>query len=319
MIIFRKFAIYLALLGILLAFILINKLNTPNPASYSVSEPAINPYEHTVAASGIIEAVDRNIAIGAPQSGLIADVFVHVWDHVLKGQPLFQIDDRELRAQLLVQEANIQVFQASLNRLRDQLARLESIEDVRAISLDELKTRQHDVIVAETQLAMAVAQRQQTLLLIDRLIVSAPKSGIILQSNIRPGEFISAGGVVPALILGNLDRLQVRVDIDEQNANNIASHLAATAFPKNNTTLAIPIFFERIEPYVVPKRSLTGASDERVDTRVLQVLYSFDKPTDFPLYVGQQVDVFIEKIQPLQKQDDSQLLASQEKDVTEEL
>lgn len=52
--------------------------------------------------------------------------------------------------------------------------------------------------------------------------------------------------------------------------------------------------FERIEPYVISKVSLTGASTERVDTRVLQVIYSLRRPANPPIYVGQQVDVFIE-------------------------
>ena len=52
--------------------------------------------------------------------------------------------------------------------------------------------------------------------------------------------------------------------------------------------------FVRIEPYVVPKRSLTGDSLERVDTRVLQVIFEFDRPP-WPVYVGQQVDVFIQR------------------------
>jgi len=44
----------------------------------------------------------------------------------------------------------------------------------------------------------------------------------------------------------------------------------------------------------VAKVSLTGASTERVDTRVLQVIYSLQRPENPPLYVGQQVDLFIE-------------------------
>jgi hypothetical protein len=51
--------------------------------------------------------------------------------------------------------------------------------------------------------------------------------------------------------------------------------------------------FVRVEPYVIPKKSLTGDSTERVDTRVLQVLYSFNRGA-LPVYVGQQMDVFIE-------------------------
>jgi len=52
--------------------------------------------------------------------------------------------------------------------------------------------------------------------------------------------------------------------------------------------------FVRVEPYVVPKRSLTGDNTERVDTRVLQVIYEV-ADEDQPLFVGQQVDVFIDE------------------------
>jgi hypothetical protein len=50
--------------------------------------------------------------------------------------------------------------------------------------------------------------------------------------------------------------------------------------------------FVRVEPFVVPKRSLTGENTERVDTRVLQVIYAVES-AETTLYVGQQVDVFI--------------------------
>ena len=62
---------------------------------------------------------------------------------------------------------------------------------------------------------------------------------------------------------------------------------------KGDTTQPIELSFVRVEPYVVPKTSLTGASTERVDTRVLQVIYSFTRPQDRPVYVGQQVDLFV--------------------------
>jgi len=59
--------------------------------------------------------------------------------------------------------------------------------------------------------------------------------------------------------------------------------------------LVSPLHFVRIERYVVPKTSLTGASTERTDTRVLQVIYSFDHGT-LPVYIGQRMNVFIEAV-----------------------
>ena len=295
MVIFRSLTFYLAIAGIILAIFLIERQTHPEPEFVHI-EPAINPYPKIIASSGIIEGLDKNIEIGIPQSGLVNEVYVNVWDKVEQGQPLFRIDDRELQAHLLVQKAQISISKVNVNRLKDQLDRLEAITDPRAISQEELKTRRFDVLVAQAQLEVDEAQVTQTILLIERLIVCAPQKGTILQNNICKGEFIVAGS--PTIILANMDSFQVRADIDEQNAANIVPHARATAYPKNNPSLGIPLRFKHIEPYVIPKQSLTGASDERVDTRVLQVIYSFDKPHLFPIYVGQQVDVFIEQPEP---------------------
>lgn len=297
---FKTISVYMALAGVVLAAILMKIMSSPPPAAPHVVEPAVNPYKHTIAASGIVEAADKNISIGAPEDGIVTKMWVVVWDRVQKGQPLYQVDSRTLEAQKIYQQSNVEVAKATLERLKDQLGRLKAVVDPRAISIDELKTKQNDVNVAQAQLDAAIASVRQTQQLIERLIVRAPKDGMILQSNIREGEYVSRN--TTTMILGDLEYLQVRVDIDEQNAGWFDPSSVAVAFPKNNTTISVPLRFVRIEPYVLPKTSLTGASDERVDTRVLQVIYSFDQPAHYHIYVGQQVDVFIER-QPEGKAD----------------
>jgi hypothetical protein len=64
---------------------------------------------------------------------------------------------------------------------------------------------------------------------------------------------------------------------------------------RGNPELKAPLQFVRTEPAVIPKILLTGDTTQRTDTRVLQVVYSFD-PAALPLYVGQMTDVFIEAL-----------------------
>ena len=129
---------------------------------------------------------------------------------------------------------------------------------------------------------------------LSRLIVRAPVAGEILQVNIRPGEFAQAGALTtPLLVLGNLDQLHVRVDIDENDAWRFNKTSKAVAFLRGNRRFKADLELAYVEPFVVPKKSLTGDSNERVDTRVLQALYRFDRK-QLPVYVGQQMDVFIE-------------------------
>jgi len=140
---------------------------------------------------------------------------------------------------------------------------------------------------------VAQSQVAQSRVRCERLTVVAPRAGEILQVNVRPGEYASTSPKAAVMVLGDVEHLQVRADVDEQNATRLQAGQMATAFLKGDTTDPIPLQFVRIEPYVVPKVSLTGASTERVDTRVLQVIYSFERPKDRAIYVGQQVDLYV--------------------------
>lgn len=115
----------------------------------------------------------------------------------------------------------------------------------------------------------------------------------MLQVNVRVGETLPMTPATPPVLLGNTDYLQLRVDVDEINASRIKPNLKATASLKGDATKTVDLEFVRIDPYILPKRSLTGDNAERVDVRVLQVIYRF-RPPAFPVYVGQQMDVFID-------------------------
>ncbi|MES2661355.1 MAG: efflux RND transporter periplasmic adaptor subunit [Verrucomicrobiota bacterium] len=279
----------------------------PPPGDPPIMPPE-KPYQHAVAATGILEALSENVAIGVPLPGLVTEVFVKVNDPVKKGQPLLRLDDRDLLAEQLstqaqqeISRAQITVSEAQLAKLEGQLSRLTAVSDTRAVSREDLENRRQDVAVSQAQLAAAKAQLvasetslKRIALLIERLTVRAPRDGTIIQVNIRAGEYAATAPRSPAIILGETDRLQIRADIDEQNATRIRPGQKAYGYLKGDPTITFPLEFIRVEPYVIPKVSLTGSSTERVDTRVLQVIYSLARPRDLPLYVGQQVDVFIE-------------------------
>jgi HlyD family secretion protein len=289
----KKATFYIAIAGIGATAVMASRMSATPPEMTPPIEPSPKPYELSVAASGIVEALSENVAIGVPDAGLVTKVHAKVWDSVKEGQPLFTLDDRELLAQLSVNVANARVAQATLTRLQDQLDRLKGVNDPRAVSRDEVRTKENDVAVARAELDAARAQLAQTQVCLMRRTVLAPRAGKILQVNVRPGEYASATPKNAAMVLGDVDHLQVRADVDEQNASRLQEGQTATAYLKGDTTKPIQLHFVRIEPYVVPKTSLTGSSTERVDTRVLQVIYSFERPADRPVYVGQQVDLFV--------------------------
>ena len=344
----RKIVIpLLAVAGLALAIYTVRasaQVRVPNPP---VAEPAKSPFAYSVAGSGIIESSSENIAAGTPIAGVIQKVHVKPGDLVKKGDALFEIDNRQLTADLAVREATLNQFKSKLSRLqmspraeevppiearlvaaeaamtdaKNQLGLLEAITDQRAVIREDLTRRRDavrtadarvveakamltlinsgawapDIAIAQADVAQAAAQVASVRTDLERLVVRAPIDGQILQRSARVGEFAQAGPATsnPLIMVGNTDTLHIRCDIDENDAWRLRSGAKARASLRGNGDIATDVTFVRIEPFVIPKRSLTGESTERVDTRVLQILFSFPKDA-MNAYVGQLVDVRIE-------------------------
>jgi multidrug resistance efflux pump len=158
--------------------------------------------------------------------------------------------------------------------------------------------QQNNVLLAQRKEAEAKLDQARAVLDgaradLDKTVTKAPIDGVILKVNVRLGEYASAGELSnPLMTMGSIDPLHVRVDVDETDAWRVRPDSPAIARLRGNPGIAVRLAFVRFEPYVLPKRSLTGDPTERVDTRVLQAIYAFH-PGDFPAFIGQQVDVFI--------------------------
>jgi RND family efflux transporter MFP subunit len=298
----------LAIIGLLGGIAYVVRGSAPLLVAQPVAPPTVAPYPSYIAGSGMLEASTRNIAISTPVGGVIREVLVKVSDRVRGGQPLFRVDGRDLEAQLAVREAaeaaaqaQILEAQASLAQARDQLKRGEGLSAGNAITLQDIANRRFTVQLDEAKLGTARANAesadalvQETKTNIGRLTIEAPLDGDVLQLNIRPGEYAQTGVLSnPLVLLGDTRTLHVRVDIDENDAWRLRPGMPAKAFLRGNSAVAFDLSFAYVEPYVVPKTELSGASTERVDTRVLQIVYSARKG-DLPIYAGQQVDVYIE-------------------------
>ncbi len=296
MLLLRKLSFWLALAGVAACALLVARLHASlsQPMPPPPVAPAVSPFAHSLGSDGIVEASTDNRAIGVPAPGLVMSVPVKVWDRVKAGAPLLQLDTRDLQAELLPERAQVKVAEATLERVKGILSRLEAVQDPRAITPEDLQLDRSNVDVAEAQLEAARAAVKQTEDLIARMTVRAPIDGTILKVNLRSGEYTSPNSAQAPIVMGNIDEEQVRADIDEQLAPRMRSGAKAVAFVKGDSRHPITLTFVRIEPDVIPKVSLTGDSTERVDTRVLQVIYTFRNPKEHPIYVGQQMDVYID-------------------------
>jgi HlyD family secretion protein len=319
------------------------------PPKPPVVEPPRSPFGAGVSGTGVVEAntdasTTANIAVGSLVPGTVTKVHVKVGQTVKAGDPLWDLDDRQIKADLDFKRANLAAAQAQLARLeamprpeevppseakvremkalvtqQDDLARrAQRLFANKAIGEEELVTRLQSAATAREQLAAAEAnlrllkagaweadkavaraaveqqraQVRQAEIELERLRCLAPADAQVLAVNVRLGEFVGASPGQTLVVLGDTSRLHVRVDIDENDIPRFRPGAQAVARLRGDPTRTYPLEFVRVEPYVVPKRSLTGDNVERVDTRVLQAIYAAGKGT-VPLYVGMQLDVFI--------------------------
>jgi len=232
---------------------------------------------------------------------------VRVGDKVAKGDILYTMDDRNAVSAINVQTAQVGVLEAQVAEAetlladrKDQLDRSTKLREKNVSSEDEAKRNlfawqaaQRQLDRAQADLTLAKARLADAQVQLSLLTIRSPRDGTILQVNIRPGEYTMVNSEETSILLGDISQLQLRVDVDESDAPRVRAGCTAVAFLKGSREKAIPLEFVRIDPYILPKKSLSGESTERVDTRVLQVIFRFKNP-DFPVYVGQQMDVFID-------------------------
>jgi HlyD family secretion protein len=208
-----------------------------------------------------------------------------------------QLGDAEVQVKLIESVTDSRAVKAEdVQRRRLNLeaakARLEQAE--KDLALLKAGTWGPDIDVAKSDVAQAAAAVRQDEINLSRLTVTAPVDGIILQNKVRLGQFAQCGPLAdPLMVFGGGSNLHLRTDIDENDAWRVRPGATALARLRGASAVSFPLEFVRVEPYVVPKKSLTGDATERVDTRVLQVIYRFKDP-QAPVYDGQQMDVYIQ-------------------------
>lgn len=232
---------------------------------------------------------------------------------------------------LAVAAAQVESARASFRSASDESAKQERSYsmDPKSVSLDALdnardakKVAAANLDVARKQYALLRAgawkfdienqERQYAALseayaasaaLLSKYTIRAPADGVVLAIHGSLGSYASPQGVYdsytqgedPLIVMGMpQSHLAVRVYIDEILVHRLPepARMTATMFVRG-TNIRLPLTFERIQPYVTPKIELSDQRLERVDVRVLPVLFRFEKPAGLQLYPGQLVDVYV--------------------------
>jgi HlyD family secretion protein len=243
----------------------------------------------------------------------------------LKAQPRLEV--------LRVSKAQMDSAAASLKTTQDSLSKLRKSHTLnpQSVSKDQLDNAENAFKVAKANLEVARRQYQLTRAgawiydiqnqqrlyealsktyesgqaLLSKYTIRAPVDGVVLAVRTAEGSYVAPQGSYgtytqdynPIIVMGHPQDpyLAVRCYVDEILISRLppASHMQAQ-MQIRGTSRRIPLDFERIQPYVSPKIQLSNQRTERVDVRVLPILFRFKPPNDIKIYPGQLVDIYVE-------------------------
>ena len=212
--------------------------------------------------------------------------------------------------------AQVDAAQASLKTAQDELLKQQAAYDLnpKSISKDALDSAANAAAVAKANLD--VAQKNYDLTkagawiyditnqekqagalekaylsssaLLAKYTLVAPRDGVVMAVNVTPGSFVSTQGAydqytqgaAPVLALGSSQGwLNVRCYVDEILVPRLPSPSKMKAqMSVRGSNAKIPMQFVRVQPFVGPKIELADQKAERVDVRVLPVIFKVKKP-----------------------------------------
>ncbi|MBX3385620.1 MAG: efflux RND transporter periplasmic adaptor subunit [Phycisphaeraceae bacterium] len=150
-----------------------------------------------------------------------------------------------------------------------------------------------EVRIAEANLALREAEIEALTKRIDRLTVRSPIDGTVLKRDISEGEYFAAGASV-AMVLGDLQHLRVRAQVDEEDTPLLRPGAKAIGRIRGPFDTRLELTMLWVEPLARPKRQISNAATELIDTRVVDVMFDIAPKPGVTLYPGQVLDVFID-------------------------
>ena len=216
------------------------------PVQYATAPVERHDLNVTITATGNL-APTVQVNVGSEESGLVDKVYVQNNDHVVKGQPLAQLDLSRLRDALVQSQATLQAAvatvaqdQATVAQTKANLAREAQVYKLsggKVPSQTELDTARADyaravanVAQAKAQVAQAQANVSTNRTNLAKGTIYAPVTGVVLSRQVEPGQTVAASFNVATLftIAQDLSKMKLQVKVDEADVGELRAGAPAT-------------------------------------------------------------------------------------------
>lgn len=201
--------------------------------------------------------------------------------------PLLGPTEERARQQAELAKASYDAAQATYDRVvkgasdAQRSAAWAQVQQAQA-NLARLQPDENRITIARLQMEQARLSLEQARQRLKNAVIVAPFDGIVAEVNIRRGASVATGALKPAIILADLSKFHITVNVDEIDVGRLKVNQ-----PVSVTVDALPgaVIQGRVD-YIAPVATIEGAV---VSYKVLIAL----APTDEPLRAGMSANISI--------------------------
>ncbi|HET7295713.1 MAG TPA: efflux RND transporter periplasmic adaptor subunit [Gemmatimonadales bacterium] len=258
----------------------------PAAAMASSAETAAKePEGADVVAPGIVEPWGGQVDLSAQEPGWIAQLLVKEGDVVHAGQLLATLEDGAQRHSVELARAELAEAATRAAFARAAAARISRLHANGTVPDNEADRAASDALGQTAAAEGAQARLRLAQADLERRRITAPSSGTILLSRFHPGEFYSVGAG-PLFVLGDMTRLQVRLEVDEIDAHDVQGGASCALYSDGGLRLAegtIVRLAPKMGRRALPLESPTARADVRIREAFVEI------PATAPVVPGQRV------------------------------
>lgn len=139
------------------------------------------------------------VRIAPDVAGLVSEVLVHDNQNVKKGDVIFRIDQARYKLALQLADAKLASSKAALDMANRDLTRYSKLNDT---TVTQQKMEQIETATQQAEAAYRQAELDRDLasLNLERSSVRAPVNGVITNFSLQPGDYVTTGSAVTALV-----------------------------------------------------------------------------------------------------------------------
>jgi len=275
-----RFRIVVMMTAILCAALTLIALGGKPLQALSTVRADTGPVTSYIRATGRVAGL-HDVRLGVAMGGKVQAIHIAVGNKVEPGQELLQLDDRDAKQQLAIDELAVSSIDASINHQVRTLYDLRADLAAGAVSRAQVQQAEENLALSRIQRQKAEAQVNQTLERIKQLTLRSPIAGVVTDIAVRSGELAIAGQ--PIVTVFDSGNLQIHANLEQDDVQDVRINMPVQVLLDGTSGRVVQERVLRIEPAVRKEGS----------SSFTPVWISLTSPT-LQLRPNQQVDVRVQ-------------------------